>query len=82
MNKKPWIRSLDRNWAAVGVKKIANNTYEVIPGSVCLLPSCQKVCERPEVRIVDKDGNELKAEGKFLWTANTIDPYHMVADVF
>lgn len=41
-----------------------------------------KVFERPEAKIVDDEGNEIKPTGRFLWSAETIDPYHLVVDMF
>lgn len=38
--------------------------------------------ERPDVSIIDDEGNPLSPEGIFLWSAETIDPYHLVVDLW
>lgn len=35
-----------------------------------------------EGNLFDDKGNEIFAEGKFYMTAETIDPYHLLVDMF
>jgi len=39
------------------------------------------MAERPEFQIIDDDGDKVEPAGKFLWTAETIDPFHLVIDI-
>ena len=41
-----------------------------------------KVGERDGAQIVDENGETMQPTGKFLWTAETIDPFHLVTDFF
>lgn len=66
---------------AVKVKKIGKNKFRVVPG-VCVLEESTLVCEQPFFQIVGDDGEEIPPTGTFLWTAETIDPYHLVTDWF
>ena len=81
--RKYAARPLGKPRAAVKVKRIGNsNRFEIIPGSVCLVSENTPVIERAEAAIVDGAGNTVTASGKFLWTAEAIDPYHLVVDMF
>lgn len=69
---------------AVMVKRIDGRSYKfkVVPGSVCVIKEDTVVAERPEANIFDEDGNEIKPTGRFFWSAETIDPFHLVTDMF
>lgn len=75
---------LEQKRVAVKVQRINSHStkYKIIPGSICFIKDGALVSERPKSIIVDEDGNEIKPEGKFLWTAETIDPFHLVTDMF
>lgn len=56
--------------------------YRIVPNSLCYIKPGTRVLERPNAKIIDEDGNEVKPDGKFLWSAETIDPFHLVIDMF
>ena len=69
--------------AAVMVKKGSNQTLVVIPGSVSLVRINAALLAIPYGwRVVGPDGEELAPTGAFLVTAETIDPYHLVLDMY
>lgn len=74
-------RSIGKEYAAIKVKRIKPNVYQIVPDSICLLPSCTTVTEMEKRKIVDEEGNEMTPDGRFLWTTETIDPYHLVIDI-
>lgn len=68
------------------VKVMKKNTrqgvlYVVQPG-IFIIDGSVKVMELTKGKVVDEDGNELPATGKYLITSETIDPYHLVTDYF
>lgn len=68
-----------------GVKVIHTGTnkktYQVTE-DIVILPAGIYMIEKPGCIITDKNGNEIKPTGRFLYTAETIDPYHIVTDMF
>ncbi len=70
--------------AAIKVERINGKAYKfkVVPNSICIIKEDTVVKERPEAKIYDEDGNEVLPTGKFLWSAETIDPFHLVTDYF
>jgi len=81
MNKK-YTFPLTKTRVAVKVEKIGRgNTFKVLP-EIYLLKETSLVCEQPTFKIVDDEGNEIKPSGKFLWTVETINPFHLVTDWF
>lgn len=54
---------------------VMQGIYELPPGTLlCSLYENDKV--------VDPEGNELKATGRYYITAETINPYHLLVDLF
>lgn len=73
---------LRKRRVAVKVKKIGKgNTFKVLPG-LYMLGESTLVCEQPSFKVVSDEGEEIKPTGKFLWTAETIHPYHLFTDWF
>lgn len=80
------IRPLGKEWACVTIEKIVgrkHNQYKVLKGMdyIGVLDASTKIIEF-EGNVFDNEGNELHAEGKFYITAETIDPYHLLVDLF
>lgn len=80
------IRDLDRDRACVTVEKIKSKgkpTYRLLTGAenVGLLPRSTKVMELKGT-IIDENGDEIHAEGRFFITVETIDPFHLVVDIY
>ena len=83
MTKLSSVRSLGKKRVAVRVRRIGgSNKYKVVPGSITMLSGEVKVGERDGAQIVDENGETMQPTGKFLWTAETIDPFHLVTDFF
>ncbi len=78
-------RTLDKPRVAVKVELVGGRgkkkTYKVLPGIYIVKPPLTMV-ERSDASIVDDKGNPLSPEGIFLWSAETIDPYHLVVDLW
>lgn len=75
-------RALGTPRVAVKVKRIgATNKYQIEPG-ISMLDGSTLVMERDEAKIIDDNGEEMMPSGRFLWTTETIDPYHLVVDMF
>lgn len=78
-------RTLDKPRAAVKVELVGGRgkkkVYKVLPGIYIINPPIAMV-EHPDVSIIDDEGNPLSPEGIFLWSAETIDPYHLVMDLW
>ena len=82
MDKLQSVRSLGKKRVAVEVRKIGRNTYEVVPGKITMLSEEIMVGERKSGVVVNESGEVIEPSGKFLWTAETIDPFHFVTDFF
>ena len=69
---------------AVQVERIGRTrSFRVIPDSICMIKQGTLVADLPDDwKIVDEDGKEIKSAGRFLISAETIDPYHLVVDMF
>jgi tRNA A58 N-methylase Trm61 len=76
-------RTIGRPRVCVKVKRIGRSRkYEIQEGIHVLKPDTV-VTDLPESwKIVDADGNEVRPTGRFVITVDTIDPYHLVADLF
>lgn len=82
---KPYLYGRLRNARiAVKVRRTDNGKqiYEVIPGEVFILSAGTMMLVQPDAQIVDDKGGELKPTGRYLFTAETIDPFHLVTDMF
>lgn len=79
-----YIHSLKEKRVAVKVKRADGRSlkFKLIPKSLCIVKAGTLFVERPEAKIIDGDGNELIPSGRFLWSAETIDPFHLVVDMF
>ncbi len=77
------IYPIEEKRAAVMVKRINDRScrFRIIPGSICCIEKGTLMAERPEFQIIDDDGDKVEPAGKFLWTAETIDPFHLVIDI-
>ena len=76
------VRPLGKPMAAIKVKRIGrSNTYEIVPDSICMLDGATLVTENYGANIIDNDGERVDASGRFLWTVETIDPFHLVVDM-
>lgn len=65
--------------------KVKRNKHklELCDDGLYMLPAETILCPLPENDIiVDRDGLELNASGRFYITAETIDPYHLAVDLF
>lgn len=82
MDKLQSVRSLGKKRVAVEVRKIGLNTYEVVPGKITMLSEEIMVGEKKNAVIVSESGEIIEPSGRFLWTAETIDPFHFVTDFF
>lgn len=72
---------LRKKRVAVKVEKVGENRFRVLPG-IYALEESTLVCERPSFQVVGEDGEVISPTGKFLWTVETIHPYHLVTDWF
>lgn len=74
---------LSKDWACVTIKRIAGRKYQLLTGinNIGLLSEGTKMIDF-EGSLFDDEGNELHADGKFYRTAETIDPYHLLVDMF
>lgn len=82
---KPYVYGRLRNSrAAVKVKRIDNRKqiYEVVQGEIFIVPAGTMMLIRPDAQVVDDEGNGLEPTGRYLFTADTIDPFHLVVDMF
>lgn len=68
---------------AVKVQRIDNRSYRyrVIPGSICCMKIGTSIMERPDALILDDCENKIQTSGEIFWSAETIDPYHLVTIV-
>lgn len=82
---KPYVYGRLRNpRAAVKVKRVDNRKqlYEVVQGEVFIVPAGTTMLVRPDAQVVDDKGQELEPTGRYLFTAETINPFHLVVDMF
>ncbi|OUO26548.1 hypothetical protein [Eubacterium sp. An3] len=75
-------RALGKRWAAVEVRQVSGRVYKIVPGSLCTLDPVTMVIERPDLKIIDENGEEMQPTGTFFWTAETFDPAHLVVDLY
>ena len=75
---------INKNRAAVQVKRVGRtNRFRVVEGSLYMINQVELVSNLPDDwKIVDDNGEEIKPTGRFLISAETIDPYHLVVDMF
>lgn len=58
---------IDRKRAAVMVKRIGKAKFQVIPDGIYAIAESTMVSELPKnSKVVDEEGNELQAAGRFL----------------
>ena len=84
MVKEKYSYPLKQKRVAVEVRRInRSNKFQVVPDKICMLKEGTLVSELPSnFKVVDEAGNEIKALGRFLISVETIDPYHLVTDMF
>lgn len=80
------VRPLGKDWACVTIEKIPgrkHNQYRILTGadSIGILNASTKMIEF-KGQVFDDEGNELHPDGTFLMTAETIDPYHLLVDIY
>lgn len=72
--------------ACVIVKKTKNHYYEVVESSIGVIQSNALVTRLnfldSKAKVYDADGNEIQPTGYFLITTETINPYHLIVDMF
>lgn len=69
---------------AVKVERIkGKKQYQIIPGEIFIIKSNTKVAELSgDYEIINEDEEKMLPTGKFLITTETIDPYHLIIDMF
>ena len=75
--------TLGKDRVAVKVKRCDNrkHVYQVVAGTVCVVPSGTSVFELPDnYQIISDDNEQIQPSRMFVMTADTIDPYHLVID--
>lgn len=81
-----WPIGVER--ACVVVKKIKNHYYEVVQSenSIGVIQSNALVTRLEfldnKAKIYDANGNEIQPTGYFLITIETINPFHLIIDMF
>lgn len=75
---------INKTRVAVQVERIGRTrSFRVIPDSICMINQGTLVANLPDDwKIVNEDGKEIKPAGRFLISTETIDPYHLVVDMF
>lgn len=71
--------------ACVKVKKIkkGKNYFLEVQDGIHAIGSRTEVHDLPKnIKVVDKNGQELRPTGRFVLTSETIDPYHLLADMW
>lgn len=72
--------SLGKPYAAVTVMRKGKQLI-IQPGDVFIAKSNVRFAEIPdEYEVVDQEGNRISADGKFLISVETFDPFHAVVD--
>lgn len=56
--------------------------YRVCDGLLVLREGTKMIPLPKNMEIVDEDGDPIEATGRFYVTEETIDPYHLVTDIF
>lgn len=68
---------------AVKVEHIKGKKYQIIPGEIVIIKSNTKVAELSgDYEIINEYEEKIMPTGKFLITTETIDPYHLIIDMF
>lgn len=70
---------------AMRVRVVSRGQLMVDPGprGLEILEGGTELCPLPDgVEVVDSEGNEVPALGTFHVTTETIDPYHLLTDLF
>ena len=79
-------RRIGRAWAAVKVEAKYKGTtcwLELVPGEIVVLKADATVYELPDdILVLDPETSEPipSCRGRFLITAETFDPYHLICD--
>lgn len=79
--KKAAAFYLDKPRAAVLVRKEGNRLV-VVPGIHVLKADTLMFWLPDKYKVVNENGERIKPTGKFAVTAETLDPYHAVVDIF
>lgn len=58
-------RALGKRWAAVEVRQVSGRVYKIVSGSLCTLDPVTMVIERPDLKIIDENGEEMQPTGTF-----------------
>ena len=75
--------TLNKERMALEVILIKKDTYRIVPGSLFILPPETRMIQIPASwKIVDEDNNIIPPIGYFCITAETINPYHLITDIF
>ncbi len=75
-------RLLHSRVAVVAERKGKSNTFVVIPGHVQVVPQNTELVCPDKITVVTEDGEELPPTGYYAITAGTIDPFHLLLDMF
>lgn len=75
---------IEKDRVAVKVQRIGQSkSYCIVPDSLSVIKQGTLVLNLPDgYKIIDESGEEIKAIGEFMISAETIDPYHLVVDLF
>ncbi len=75
---------IEKDRAAVKVQRVGKSKlYRIVPDSLCVMKQGTLVSNLPDdYKIIDENGEELNATGEFMISSETIDPYHLVVDIF
>lgn len=77
--KNPHIIHLDTTRAAVTVEREGKTLIST--GVIHFAKPDTQWAELPkEYRVINEDGEEIPASGKFLITVESIDPFHLITD--
>lgn len=78
-----YVFPLRRKRCGVKVERINKKEHKYKVTDVCIIGEDTPMTDLPDnFQIVDAEGAEIKPTGRFLMTAETIDPYHIVVDMF
>lgn len=80
-----YTRKLDHPRVGVLVKRSGRKDYQIVPGedSVAVYKAGLSIKElEPGERILSPDGEPVTATGRFFLSCETIDPFHLVFDLF
>lgn len=75
---------IEKDRAAVKVQRVGKSKlYRIVPDSLCVMKQGTLASNlADDYKIIDENGEELNATGEFMISSETIDPYHLVVDIF